>query len=200
MTLVKIFIALIAIFAVSISAPCLGYEEEPSLEINLVVDPLIRERFSDDSAFGAYLEDLISRASIIFNSEIGKHLRIGTVMVSAPPRNGRAADLVEEPEVLMAWLKKQDRGSGRFLAFLTNSPFYDRGHNRFLGGYSDPRGNRLFLVEYAFETQRMAMVILHEIGHLCGAGHSENGPSIMSRMKNNSLSFEEHALIIRRNC
>jgi len=172
-------------------------DKNTTLIVNLIVDPEIREKFDRESEFVSYLNELLSRASLIFNAEIGRHFELGSIKIGT-----RAKDRykTEEPEFFMSWLRRQDDGRGRFVIFFTNTAFFDRDHARLLGGYSDPNGNRLLLVEYAFETQRVAMVILHHIGHLCGAGHSEDPPSIMSRTRNNSISFKEHKEVIQKNC
>lgn len=186
-------IALLLFAALTASAD----KRKSDVIINFIVDPEIKKRFGTEAEFIFYLDDLVSRASLIFNADIGKRLKLGSVKINTPSKNKNA---VEEPETLISWLKKQDDGSGGFLIFFTNTPFFDRSHNRLLGGYSEQKGNRLLLVEYTFETQRISMVILHQIGHLCGAEHSEGNPSIMSNTKNDSISFEEHIPIIRKNC
>lgn len=167
------------------ATPVFAIDQKNPLVIDFIVDPEIPQ---------GTVEDIVMRASIIFNLEIGRRLTVGTVQIGTPIKN---RDEVAEPKDLFAWLNKREGGEGKFLVFLSKAPFFDLKHDRLLGGESE---DRLILLEYVFETQRVAFVLLHEIGHLCGARHSTDITSIMSTRTNRKMSYEKAISEIRERC
>lgn len=178
-----------------IATPNFAIAQKTPIVIDFVVDPAIQQRPDYDyKSFYYLVEDIVMRASLIFNLEIYRPLKVGTVQIGTPIKD---RNQVADPKDLFAWLKTRNGGSGQFIVFLSEAPFFDLKHDRLLGGESE---GQLILLEYVFETQRVAFVLLHEIGHLCGVKHSIEITSIMSTKTNRGMSYEEAIPQIRRKC
>lgn len=144
--------------------------------------------------------DIVSRASLVFNAEIGRRLEIGEIRIGLPNKAGEKFYV----EQIFSWLKKEKR-SRNFLVFIIGrslgwwSEYLDLAP---LDGVASIRNGFMVTTHYSTDIQHTISIFLHELGHLCGAGHSETLPSIMSPKRNNSisLSFGEYIGIIRDNC
>lgn len=188
-----VVIALILVF-VSTSASASG---QKPLVLDFIVDPDVRARFSSDDAFNEGMINIVSRASLIFNAEIGRRLEIGEIRIGTP----NEAEEEFYMEQLLPWLKKEKR-SRNFLVFIIGRTLrWGRDLESVpLDGAASIRDRLMVTIYYSTDIQHAVSIFLHELGHLCGAKHSEALPSIMSPTRNNSMSFGEQTQVIRENC
>lgn len=186
----------IALILVFVSASASAFGQKP-LVLDFIVDPDVRARFSSDHVFNEGMTDIVSRASLIFNAEIGRRLEIGEIRIGTP----NEAEEEFYVEQLLPWLKKEKR-SRNFLVFIIGRTLrwgLDLESNS-LDGAASIRYGFIVTTHYSTDTQRTISIFLHELGHLCGAKHSEALLSIMSPTRNNSISFGEQTQVIRENC
>lgn len=197
----------IVLIILVVAARASAFDQKPPLVIDFIVDPDVRQRFASDQDLRATVEDTVMRASLIFHANIGRRLRVGNVRIGLPPGVSQQIFIGEA----LAWLVKNNDGKGNFLVFLSGRPIflYD-GYSeetgkpvpRYFSGYADFSGQHS-LVIFSSDSQRAALILLHELGHNCGAGHSEDQLSIMYENNNHAatpLSFKEYASRVREQC
>ncbi|MDP3947926.1 MAG: hypothetical protein Q8Q41_04540 [bacterium] len=185
----------LAFFVLIPPAPSTG-DDKPSLAVSIVVDPLLRDRFKSQEEFEVHILNIISRASLIFHAEVGRRLVPGAIEIGLPPDAGSSID----DKSAFAWLsEKLKRRPSRFWVFLIDRPLtscHIPGIWSGCGMMNDPRA----IVVYNSDARYVAQNLLHEIGHNCGADHSESKESIMYLFDQGAATYGDKAGIIREKC
>mgnify|MGYP001597821162 CR=1 FL=1 len=194
----KFAILLVLVFA---AAPVHAFEERPPLVIDFIIDASLQARFANGEDLREHINDLVSRASMIFNAGIGRKIAIGELVFATPPGDGETLYVDKTFE----WLERQKKalGKNRFLILLTYRFLYKNPSALPWDGGADKANGLAIVVHYSIDVQRISSTLLHEIGHLCGARHSEDKSSIMYENNNDSatpLSFKEYTSLVREQC
>lgn len=192
----RLLVAFSLVFLAAVPAVSAAGDEKPPLTISIVADPLLRDRFDSREEFEAYMLDLINRASLIFNADVGKRLVPGAVEVGLPPNAGFSI----EDKSAFAWLgEKQQRRPSQFWIFLIDRPLASCHIPGIWGGCALMNESRS-IVAYNSDLAFTLQNLLHEMGHNCGANHSESKSSIMHPVGQNATSYGDKAAIIREKC
>src|SRR3989344_1117061 len=108
----------VAILVAALPLPAAGEEKSP-LTVSIAVDPLLRDRFKSQEELEAHLLELLNRASLIFNADVGRRFVPGVVEIGLPPNTGFSID----DKNAFAWLaEKLKRRPSRFWVFLIDRP------------------------------------------------------------------------------
>lgn len=185
----------IAVFAAALPLPAAG-DDKPPLTVSIAVDPLLRDRFKSQEELEAHLLDIINRASLIFNADVGRRLVPGVVEIGLPPNTGFSID----DKNAFAWLaEKLKRRPSRFWVFLIDRPLASCAIPGVWAGCGVMNESRTIVV-YVSDLASTLQNLLHEIGHNCGADHSESKDSIMYASGRNATSYGDKKGIIRDKC
>ena len=171
-------------------------DEKPPLIVNIVADPLLRDRFKSQKEFETHILSIINRASLIFNADIGRRLVPGVIEIGLPPNTGFSID----DNSAFAWLEqKMSKHPSRFWVFLIYRPLASciipgvwSGCGMMNEAYS--------IVVYSSDIDYTMRNMLHELGHNCGADHSKSEDSIMYFNDRNAISYGDKTGIIREKC
>ncbi len=171
-------------------------EEKPPLTINIVADPLLRDRFKSQEEFEAHLFGIINSASLIFNADIGRRLVPGAIEIGLPPNTGFSVD----NNNAFVWLsEKLKRHPSRFWVFLIDRPLASCNIPGIWTGCALMNESRSIVV-YNSDIRFVVQNLLHELGHNCGADHSASRDSIMYSSDQNATSYGDKTGIIRDKC
>src|SRR3989344_1424248 len=185
----------VAILVAALPLPAAGEEKSP-LTVSIAVDPLLRDRFKSQEELEAHLLELLNRASLIFNADVGRRFVPGVGEIGLPPNTGFSID----DKNAFAWLaEKLKRRPSRFWVFLIDRPLascHIPGVWSGCGMMNDPRA----IVVYNSDARYVAQNLLHEIGHNCGADHSESKESIMYLFDQGAATYGDKVGVIREKC
>lgn len=191
----------LAFFAVVVPLPAVAESgsasaEQAPLTVNVAADPALAERFASHEELVAHLDEIIDRASLIFHADIGRRLRLGRVEVGLPPKTGIAVDAT----TAFQWLaEKVKRHPARFWLFIINRPLAPCSFLLTVNGCALLDDSRS-IISYNSDLRFVVEILLHEIGHNCGSGHSDSRNSIMHERSNGSSSYGDKTGIIREKC
>ncbi len=191
-------VIIIAAFAIFIIIPSVlsAIDEKPPLTVSIVVDPLLYDRFKSPEELEVHLLNIISRASLIFNADIGRQLVLDVIEVGLPPNAGLSID----DKSAFAWLKeKVKRHPSRFWVFLIDRPLASCNISGTWSGCG-MMNNSISIVVYNSDLALTLRNLLHELGHNCGADHSESKISIMYPWGGNNVTYSDKVVIIRDTC
>ena len=171
-------------------------DEKPPLTVNIVADPLLRDRFTTQEEFKAHILDIINRASLIFHTEVGRRLIPGAIEVGLPPNTGFSID----DKSAFTWLaEKLKRHPSRFWVFLIYRPLASCDIPGIWSGCA-MMNEAYSIVAYNSDIVYTIQNLLHELGHNCGADHSEFEDSIMYFIGRNATSYGDKTGVIRDTC
>lgn len=193
---VRLITSLILIFIAFAAFPTEAKEEKPPLAVSIVADPLLRGRFNTQEEFDAHILDIINRASLIFNMNVGRRLVLDALEVGLPPNTGFIINDINAFEYLSEKLNKHP---SRFWVFLIYRPLASCNIQGILAGCAVMNESRSIVV-YNSDIRFAVQNLLHELGHNCGANHSESKNFIMYVNDRNAVSYGDKTSIIRDNC
>jgi hypothetical protein len=174
-------------------------EEKPPLTISIAVDPFIKNRFPSQEELEEHLRDIVNRASLIFNADISRRLVLETVKIGLPPNAGTDINDTDA----FAWLtEKLKQHPSRFWVFLIDRPLASCNIPGTWYGCALMNASQSIVV-YNSDLLLTVLNLLHEIGHNCGADHSESENSIMyplHRIHRSVTSYGDKKEIIRQTC
>lgn len=81
-------------FTVLILVLAANASEQKPLILDFVADPAILQRTGNNATVVEIVQDIVGRASLIFNAEIGCRLVVGRIEVAAPPIKDRSQTVV----------------------------------------------------------------------------------------------------------
>jgi len=191
----RIIILILFLLIIFIAMPSAADKKLP-LIVNIVVDPLLRDRFTTLEEFETHIFDIINRASLIFHADVGRRLVPGVIEVGLPPNAGFSID----DNSAFAWLEqKMNKHPSRFWVFLIYRPLA----SCIIPGVWSGCGmmNEAYSIAvYSSDINYTMRNILHEFGHNCGADHSKSEDSIMYFNDRNAISYGDKTGIIRDTC
>ena len=193
-----VILVLSAAFAVFVFVPSMpsAADKKPPLTVSIVADPLLRDRFATPEEFKAHILDIINRASLIFNADIGRRLVPGVVEIGLPPNAGFSIN----DKSAFAWLgKKFKKRPSRFWVFFINRPLASC-HIPGIWSGCAMMNEAYSIVAYNSDIVYTIQNLLHELGHNCGADHSKSEDSIMYFFGRNATSYGDKTGIIRDTC
>ncbi|MBI2446809.1 MAG: hypothetical protein HYV51_03285 [Parcubacteria group bacterium] len=171
-------------------------DEKPPLIVSIVIDPLLRDRFATPEEFETHILDIINRASLIFHAEVGRRLVPRVIEVGLPPNTGFSIN----DKSAFAWLaEKLERHPSRFWVFLIDRPLASCDIPGIWSGCA-MMNESYSIVAYNSDIGYTVQNLLHELGHNCGADHSEFEDSIMYFIGRNAVSYGDKTGIIRDTC
>jgi len=171
-------------------------DEKPPLMVSIVVDPLLRDHFTTLEEFEIHILDIINRTSLVFHTEVGRRLVPGVIEVSLPPNTGFSID----DKSAFAWLAtKLKRHPSRFWVFLIYRPLASCSIPGIWSGCA-MMNEAYSIVAYNSDVGFTMQNLLHELGHNCGADHSESKDSIMYFIGRNATSYGDKTGVIRDTC
>ncbi|HEY4494883.1 MAG: hypothetical protein A3B89_02500 [Candidatus Buchananbacteria bacterium RIFCSPHIGHO2_02_FULL_40_13] len=187
---------LILFFLIVFAAIPSAANEKPPLTVGIVVDPLLRERFKTTKEFEAHITGIINRASLIFHANVGRRLVLGVIEVGLSPNTGFSID----DKSAFAWLaEKLERHPSRFWVFLIDRPLASCDIPGIWSGCA-MMNEAYSIVAYNSDVSYTVQNLLHELGHNCGADHSEFEDSIMYFIGRNATSYGDKTGVIRDTC
>ena len=150
-----------------------------------------------------YISRLVSHSSSIFLTQVGRPLSVIKVTFPESPPFFLASKVQNlKTAAALAWLKTLRRSTDRIVLLVDGTIIDPEGVAR--GGYADAP---FILMTYYSDQTLTKRILLHEIGHTCGAGHllnptefPENNRLMAADLGNGFMYDPKNLETIKNNC
>ena len=191
-----------------------NFPEKPPLTVDFVVDPELLKRLPREN-IEKKLKEAVQQASPIFLFQIGKKIETGKISFDEklPKEINKQSFLAKE---VLDWLEKSAK-TADFIVFVSGRVIKSAAGEA-KGGFANMKKNEYgnyvksgeSIILFYSDAKIMRQLMLHELGHNCGAIHIDedktvpNGEKIESLMHSkmtSDLKYDPKSIdIIKQNC
>lgn len=165
------------------------------LTIEFIIDTKMQKEMTVEEIEKTVLQ-ITGIANDTFYQQVNRYLAIAKIIYNEKPPKEIDKNLVLDEKVLW-WLLARSKDSD-FIVFLTQRPLTYKGQV-VIGIGSE--GGGASMISLNADLDISVNILLHEIGHNCGAQHSDDPKSIMNKaVSKSSIYDKENLKIIKENC
>jgi len=199
----KILLVFIALFSLALyasaftkeSAKVADFGTKTPLTIEFIIDTKMLEEITVEEIEKTVFQ-ITGIANDAFSPQIGRYLAIAKITYDEGLPAEINKNIVLDERVLW-WLLARHKNTD-LTVFLTQRPLTHKG---FIAVGIGSEGGGASMITLNSDLTISVNILLHEIGHNCGAQHSDDTNSLMHKAASRNLTYDKESLkIIKENC